>query len=162
MSSSKVQSGLTLIELIVTLVIVGILASAALPFAEISVRRDQELELRQALREIRGAIDAFHTDWEAGRIPLSSDAASENGYPKSLDILVEGVSQGDVADKKRYYLRRIPRNPLANAQQTVMEQWHLRSYRDAPDNTFWGGEDVYDVRVETDRKAIDGTEYRNW
>lgn len=162
MSSSKYQSGLTLIELIVTLVIVGILASAALPFAEISVRRDHELELRQALREIRTAIDAFHTDWEAGRIPLSSDAASENGYPKTLTLLVDGVSQGDVADKKRYYLRRIPRNPLADQQLPTIEQWHLRSYLDTPDNTFWGGEDVYDVRVNTDKKAIDGSEYKNW
>ncbi|MCW8955243.1 MAG: type II secretion system GspH family protein [Gammaproteobacteria bacterium] len=159
---NKFQSGLTLIELIVTLVILSILASAALPYAEVAVRRDQELELRRALREVRTAIDEFHRDWEAGRIPLTSDAASDQGYPKSLDMLVKGVDLGKVTDQKRYYLRRIPPNPLADPIIAPEQQWQLRSYQDAPDNKLWGEQDVYDIRVKSEKRAINGSYYKHW
>jgi general secretion pathway protein G len=163
LSSKRRCHGITLIELIVTLVILSILASAALPYAEMTVRRDNELELRRALREIRTAIDTFHADWQAGRLPRFSEAASEDGYPKSLEVLVEGVDLQGVAAKRKYYLRRVPFNPFAeDASEPPAEQWQLRSYQDAPDSTLWGGQDVYDVRAETDRQAIDGTQYRNW
>lgn len=162
MLSSKFQSGLTLIELIVTLVILSILASAALPYAEVAVRRDQELELRRALREVRSALDQFHMDWEAGRIPLTLNIASDQGYPKNLQLLVDGVSKGNVADQKRYYLRRIPRNPLAAQDLPLLQQWQLRSYQDAPDNSFWGEQDVYDIRVKSEKQAIDGSYYKHW
>lgn len=162
-SNSGSCRGITLIELIVTLVILSILASAALPYAEMTVKRDKELELRRSLRTIRTAIDEFHTDWEAGRMPKFNDAASEDGYPVSLEVLVEGVDLATAAGKRKIYLRRIPRNPFAeDASQPPEEQWMLRSYQDEPDATIWGGQDVYDVRFETDRKAIDGSEYRDW
>ena len=162
MLSNKFQSGLTLIELIVTLVILSILASAALPYAEVAVRRDQELELRRALREIRSAIDQFHLDWEAGRIPITSGEASEHGYPKTLQLLVDGVDQGKVTDQKRYYLRRIPPNPLADPTLAPDKQWRLRSYLDEPDNSAWGEQDVYDVRVISEKQAINGSYYKHW
>lgn len=162
MLSNKFQTGLTLIELIVTLVILSILASAALPFAEVTIRRDQELELRRALREVRTAIDQFHIDWQAGRIPITSDAASDNGYPRTLQVLVEGVSHGNVTDQKRYYLRRIPPNPLADKNLLPAKQWHLRSYQDAPDNSSWGEQDVYDIRIKSEKRAIDGSYYEKW
>lgn len=162
MSSNKFQFGLTLIELIVTLVILSILASAALPYAEVVIRRDQELELKRALRKVRTAIDQFHTDWEAGRIPITSDAASAQGYPRTLEILVKGVELGKVNIQKRYYLRRIPPNPLADKSLTPAQQWQLRSYQDAPDNTYWGEQDVYDIRVKSEKRAIDGSYYKHW
>lgn len=163
LSSKRRSRGITLIELIVTLVILSILASAALPYAQMTVKRDKELELRRALREIRTAIDAFHADWQAGRLPRFGDAASEEGYPKSLEVLVEGVDLATAGGKRKYYLRRIPRNPFAeDPAAPPVEQWQLRSYQDEPDATLWGGQDVYDVRAQTDRKAIDGSELRNW
>lgn len=163
LSSNGHSRGVSLIELLVTLVILSILAGAALPYAQMTVQRDKELELRRALREIRSAIDAFHADWEVGRLPRFSDAASEEGYPKRLEILVEGVDLATAGGKHKYYLRRIPRNPFADdATAPPAEQWQLRSYRDEPDATLWGGEDVYDVRAKTDKKAIDGTQLHNW
>lgn len=162
MLSNKFQSGLTLIELIVTLVILSILASAALPFAEVTIRRDQELELRRALREVRTAIDQFHIDWQAGRIPITSDAASDQGYPRTLQVLVDGVSHGNATDQKRYYLRRIPRNPMADQKLVPVEQWHLRSYQDVPDNSNWGEQDVYDIRLNSEKRAINGSYYKEW
>lgn len=162
MLSNKLQAGLTLIELIVTLVILSILASAALPYAEVAVRRNQELELRRALRDVRTAIDRFHQDWEAGRIPLATAAASEQGYPKTLQLLVDGVSHGKVTEQKRYYLRRIPNNPLADPGLAPEQQWQLRSYLDAADNSLWGEQDVYDIRVKSEKRAIDGSYYKHW
>ncbi len=134
------QGGLTLIELLVTLVILSILASAAIPFAELTVRRDREQDLRRALREVRTAIDNFHDDWVAGRISKLTDAASEDGYPKTLHVLVDGVDTG---------------------QEKGGEQWVVRGYQDDP-GASWNGTDVYDIRSASDRIAIDGTRYKDW
>lgn len=163
-SSSKTVrgQGLTLVELLVALVILSILASAALPYAEVTVRRDKELELRRSLREIRTAIDAFHQDWKDGNIPKTSDAASADGYPKTLQVLVDGVQLSGATGKRRYYLRRVPRDPFADQTLAPADQWVLRSYQDPPDTVTWGGQDVYDVHSGTDRTALDGSKLRDW
>ena len=95
------QIGLTLIELLVTLAILSILAAAALPYAELTVRRDRELELSRTLREMRTAIDSFHEDWLAGRISHATNQASEDGYPKTLQVLVDGVDTGKAKSGKQ-------------------------------------------------------------
>jgi len=159
LSSSR---GLTLIELLVTLVILSILAAAALPYAEVSVRRERELELRRALREVRSAIDAFNEDWKSGKISKAASAASEDGYPKSLQLLVEGADSGDAKGGKRKYLRRIPRDPFADPARTPAEHWVVRGYQDATDTIVWGGRDVYDVRSAAEGAALDGTRYKDW
>jgi len=161
-ASSSSSRGLTLVELLVTLVILSILAAAALPYAEVAVRRDKELELRQALRDVRGAIDAFHEDWRAGRISRTATAASEDGYPRSLDVLVEGADTGDATGKRRRYLRRIPRDPFADARTPPAEQWLLRAYQDEAASTIWGGRDVYDLRTAAEGSALDGSRYQDW
>lgn len=156
------ERGLTLMELMVTLVILSILAAAALPYAELTVRRDKELELRRTLRDVRSAIDAFHEDWLTGKIPKTSDAASEDGYPKTLQILIDGVDMGQANASKKKYLRRISRDPFADQGRPPEEQWRLRDYQDERDTLVWGGRDVYDVYSSSDQTAIDGTQYRDW
>ena len=153
---------MTLIELLVVLVILSILAAAALPYAEVTVRRNKELELRRSLREIRTGIDRFHDDWEAGRIPKDGDAASGDGYPRSLGVLVDGLELADVSGSRRYYLRRIPRDPFAPGHVAAAEHWALRSYQDEPNALTWGGQDVYDVRSTAEGTALDGSRYREW
>jgi len=160
-SSEARQTGLTLIELLVTLVILSILASAAIPFAEMTVRRDKEQDLRRALREVRTAIDAFHDDWTAGRISKLTGAASDDGYPKTLQVLVDGVDTGQAKGGKRRYLRRVPSDPFADPGKKPEEQWLLRGYQDDP-GASWNGIDVYDIRSASDRVAIDGTRYKDW
>ena len=160
--ASSSASGFTLVELLVTLTILSILAAAALPYAEVTVRREKELELRQALREVRTAIDAFHEDWKAGRISRTATAASEDGYPRTLQTLIEGADTGDVKGTKRRYLRRIPRNPVADASRPAAEQWVLLGYQDARDSLTWDSRDVYDLRSAADGTALDGTKYREW
>lgn len=162
-SNSRWQAaGLTLVELLVTLAILSILATAALPYAEITVRREKEWELRRALRDVRQAIDIFHDDWKVGRISKTADGASEDGYPKTLGTLVAGVDGGDAKGSKRRYLRRIPRDPFADAGQRIEEQWLVRGYQDEPESKTWNGRDVYDLRSTSPGVALDGTFYRDW
>src|SRR5437773_9645340 len=92
--SSSNNHGLTLVELLVTLVILSILATAALPYAEVAVRREKEVELRRSLRDLRSAIDVFHDDWVGGKISRTASGGSEDGYPKSLQVLVDGADSG--------------------------------------------------------------------
>lgn len=154
--------GLSLIELLVTLAIVSILAAAALPYAETTIRREKELELRRALRDVRGAIDRFNDDWRAGRIPKDAEGASEDGYPRTLDVLVEGVDSGDAKGARRRYLRRIPRDPFADSGVAPARQWVLRGYQDETDAIVWGKQDVYDISTGSEARALDGTRYRDW
>lgn len=162
-SKRKSASGLTLIELLVTLAILSILAAAALPYAELTVRRDRELELRRSLREVRSGIDAFHDDWIAGRITHANDTASEDGYPRKLQVLVAGADTGHAGGGKRRYLRRIPRDPFTDtAAKDPAEQWMTRGYQDEADALTWNGRDVYDIHSTSTALAIDGTNYRDW
>ena len=156
------QRGLTLIELLVTLLILSILAAAALPYAEVTVKRNKELELRRHLRMIRTAIDRLHTDWREGRVAKTAEGISRNGYPKTLLILVEGVDTGKPDGSRLRFLRRIPRDPFGDKDKSPHEQWLKRSYDDEPDSNSWGGTDVYDVRSTSERKAIDGSQYKDW
>jgi len=161
-ASSSAERGLTLVELLVTLVILSILATAALPYAEVAVRRDKELELRRALRDVRAAIDSFHDDWTGGKISRTGTAGSDDGYPKTLQVLVDGADTGDAKASRRRYLRRVPRDPFADAAKPPAEQWVLRGYQDASDTLVWSGRDVYDVRSASDAAALDGTSYKDW
>jgi general secretion pathway protein G len=156
------ERGLTLVELLVTLVILSILAAAALPYAEVTVRREKEMELRRSLRDIRTAIDIFREDWLAGRISKTNNMASDDGYPKTLQVLVEGVDTGEAKDRKRKYLRRVPRDPFASPLKPPVDQWMLRGYQDAADSSIWSGRDVYDVHSMSGETAIDGTRYSDW
>lgn len=156
------SAGLSLIELMVSVMILSVLAAVALPYAEREYTRKKELELRENLRTMRNAIDAFHSDWIKGRISPGSGAASKDGYPVSLEILVEGVDSGTMDGGRRYYLRRIPRNPFADQTVETESHWQLRGYRDKPDTLAWGGEDVYDVRPATQGTAFDGSCRCDW
>lgn len=154
--------GLTLIELLVTLLILSILAAAALPYAESTVRRSHEIELRRALRDIRTAIDRYHEEWELGRIPKGTETASDNGYPRTLRVLADGVPLGDQSGKRRIYLRRIPGDPFADQARPAEEHWILRGYQDERGSGTWGGRDVYDVHSASEQIALDGSRYRDW
>jgi general secretion pathway protein G len=158
-SSSR---GLTLVELLVTLVILSVLAAVAMPYAEIGVRREKELELRRSLREIRTAIDRFHDDWTNSELSKTGEGVSEDGFPQTLDVLVEGADSGDAKGTKRRYLRRVPRDPFADQDKKTTEQWILRGYQDELDSSSWGGKDVYDVRTRHQGEALDGSKYQDW
>ena len=145
------QEGLTLVELIVTVAILAILASAAVPLARFRVQREKERELRYDLWQMRDAIDRYKdaADKHAFQIKLDS-----NGYPPDLDTLVKGV---DAQGKKMKFLRRIPVDPM-----TGKAEWNLRSMQDEPNSDSWGGQNVFDVASKSQGTAMDGTKYADW
>jgi general secretion pathway protein G len=142
--------------------ILSILATAALPFVETTVIRSKELELHRVLREVRSAIDNFHDDWVIGKISKTNSNVSEDGYPRTLQILVEGIEGSDVKGKKRRYLRQIPRDPFLEQDKTALEDWKVRGYQDELESTVWGRGDIYDIRSMSERSALDGTRYKDW
>lgn len=151
--------GFSLIELLVTLAVLAVLASIAIPVAETAVRRTQERDLRQALREIRQAIDEYKQATNEGRI---SKSIEQSGYPPSLQILVDGVPDARSPGRQRqYFLRRIPRDPFAPPTLSAADSWGLRSYASAADAPE-AGADVYDVFSKSERKGLNGIPYRLW
>ena len=154
----KSSDGFTFIELVVATAVIAILASAALPLARVSIKRQREAQLRYNLREMREAIDSFK-DWADSQALAASEVQfGSEGYPPSLDVLVEGVAlANDATGRKKKFLRRIPIDPM-----TGHAEWGLRAYTDPPDAKVWGGGSVYDVYSKSGGIALDGTKYRDW
>jgi general secretion pathway protein G len=150
-SASAPQAGLTLVELIVTVAILAILASAVVPLARFQAKREKEKQLRYELWQMRDAID--HYKDAADRHAFIPKADSGN-YPPDLDTLVNGV---DAQGKKLKFLRRIPVDPM-----TGKAEWTLRSMQDDPNSDSWGGQSVFDVASKSQGVALDGTKYSDW
>jgi general secretion pathway protein G len=157
----KRARGFTLIELMVTLAILALLASAAVPFAELTVRRVKETELRRALREIRTAIDAYKQAGDEGRILRAADAS---GYPASLKLLVDGVPQENNAGRRYiYFLRRVPPDPFYDGPSVSRPEdtWGLRAYASPADRPA-SGKDVFDVFSTSQATGLNGAPYSQW
>ena len=148
-------SGFTLLELIVTATVLLILASVAVPLAKNSLRREKELELRRDLREMRMAIDSYKAAVDQQKI--KPPPQENNGYPESLETLVEGVPLTNSPSRKMKFLRRVPMDPF-----TGKAEWGLRSLSDDPDSTSWGGGNVYDVYSLAPGKGSNGKDYKEW
>jgi general secretion pathway protein G len=157
--------GLSLIELVVTMVILSILGSLIVPSAQLTSKRMKELELKRSLREVRTALDDYKKKYDKAvdekKIVATVGGKAANGYPETLQVLIDGYDFGGLVNYKIKFLRRVPQDPFHPVQGDE-PAWGLRSYADAPDSTTWGGEDVYDVYSLSDGTAIDGTKYKDW
>ena len=154
------RAGFSLIELLVVVAIVAVLATIGLPLAELAQRRTKEEDLRASLREIRNALDAYKAASDKGHIIRR---AGESGYPPSLDILVEGVTDAQSPRGERlFFLRRLPRDPLAPPDVAkASDTWGLRSYASTADEPK-PGNDVYDVYSRSSETGMNGVPYRQW
>jgi general secretion pathway protein G len=150
-TNNSVAGGFTLLELIVASTILLILTMMALPLARLTIKREREKQLRQALWEMRDAIDRYKETADRGGFQIKADT---NGYPPSLDELVKGV---DVQGKKQRFLRRIPVDPM-----TGTADWGLHSMQDDPDSDSWGGQNVFDVYTKSEGVGLDGAKYKDW
>ena len=151
----KGQRGLTLVELIVAFTILSLLTTMALPLTRYKVQRDKERELNYALREIRRAIDNYKDTSIQGKIDVK---IGTDGYPETLEQLVEGVKLLQSAEgKKIKFLRRIPKDPMTNSYD-----WGKRSTQDDPKGQSWGGQNIFDVYTKSTERARDGTPYSEW
>ena len=149
---AKNERGFTLLELIVAATILSILTMMALPLARVTIQREREKELRQALWEMRDAIDRYKDAADRGAFQPKVDSG---GYQPDLETLVKGVeAQGG---KKIRFLRSIPVDPM-----TKSKEWGMRSMQDDPDSDSFGGQSVFDVYTKSTGTGLDGTKYKDW
>jgi general secretion pathway protein G len=160
------QKGFTLLELILTLVVMTIFTAAAIPVARNTIKRQKEVELRRALREMRTALDRYRQIADAGLIKSTEITPTEQCmggqvgtgcYPPDLEKLVDGIPLSRGVDKKIKLLRKLPVDPI-----TGRAEWGKRSFRDDKDSRSWGGGNIFDVYSLSDGTALDGTKYRDW
>jgi len=151
-SMARPARGFTLIELVVAATILAILTMMALPLARVTIQREKEKRLHQALWEMRDAIDRYKDMADRGMFQTKVDTMS---YPPDLDTLVKGV-EGQ-AGKKYRFLRSIPTDPMTNSKE-----WGLRSMQDDPDSDSWGGQNVFDVYTKSEGTALNGEKYKDW
>jgi general secretion pathway protein G len=148
------RSGVTLIELLVAVAVLGILAGVALPLAQVTAIRTRELELRRSLRSVRQGIDQFKAEYDKARTNVRDArdvfkrkvSVDRTGYPLTLDELAETK-----------ILRRVPRDPM-----TADGKWVARSFSDNPESSLSDAKDVYDIRSASKAVALDGTTYDTW
>ncbi len=149
------ERGVTLIEMVITIMVLLILASVTVPNARFAIKRQKELELRRDLRDMRHAIDEYKKLCDSGLIP--KEGVDSECYPDDLDKLVEGVDKVGTVGQKVKFLRRIPIDPF-----TKTKEWGKRSLQDEADSTSWGEQNVFDVYTEYEGTALDGTDYKDW
>ena len=152
-ASSRVR-GYSLVELVVVVTIILTLTAMIVPIARCNWTRMKEMELKEALRTMRTAIDEHKRLSDQGLIPVEVDT---EGYPKELEDLVKGIDLVGQVKKTHRFLRKIPIDPM-----TGEAEWGLRSLQDDPDSTSWGRQNVYDVYSLSEKTALDGTKYKDW
>jgi len=152
-STRKTRSvrGFSLVELIVAIVILMVLTSMAVPYVQITIKREKERELRYDLWSMRDAIDRYKDASLRGAFQVK---VGSEGYPPDLETLVKGV---DVGGKKMRFLRKIPTDPMTGRQE-----WGMRSVQDDPNSESFGGQNVFDVFSKSEGSALDGTKYKDW
>lgn len=151
------ERGTTFLEVLAVATIIAILAAVALPLSKVTRQRQKEIELRRALREIRTAVDRFKDGVDRGQIGGTDVKLGSEGYPESLETLVEGVNQVGRPGFKLKFMRRIPEDPFSGKAE-----WGMRCYQDDKDSFSWCGDNVFDVYTLAEGTALDGTKLKDW
>ncbi|MGB9031444.1 MAG: type II secretion system protein [Acidobacteriaceae bacterium] len=126
------EGGFTLVELMVVMLIIGVLATVAIPSFVAAIKSAKEAALKEDLHVLRDAIDSYTMD--------------KNKAPQSLDDLVQNG-----------YLKVIPEDPFTHSRDT----WVTASddtYADL-DQTEPG---INDVHSGSEEQGSDGQPYSTW
>ncbi len=130
--NSKRESGFTLVELMVVMLIIGVLAAIAIPSYVASVKNAKEAVLKEDLHVMRNAIDSYTMDKEKA--------------PQSMDDLVQSG-----------YLREIPKDPMTHSSETWVTT--TDDTLESIDQTEPGINDVHSGSQEV---GTDGQAYSTW
>lgn len=131
-SGSRRRSGFTIMELMVSMTIVLIIISVAVPLYQKSLIRAKESVLRQNLFSLRTVIDEYTYDKQKA--------------PQQLDDLV-----------KEGYLRQIPLDPIVGnntSWKIIMEDASASASQSEPG--------IFDVRSSSEKTSLEGTPYSEW
>lgn len=91
------SGGWTLIELVIVITVMSVLTLGVVPIVKTSVRRQKEQQLREVLREMRGAIDEFRQDTVGMQC---APAAVTGGPPQNQTFYVDPRSRVVLSDCK--------------------------------------------------------------
>ncbi|MCP2597222.1 type II secretion system GspH family protein [Candidatus Aminicenantes bacterium AC-335-G13] len=125
--------GFTLAELLIVMVLIGILASIAIPQFKHATLKAKEAVLKENLYVLRKVIDDYYSD--------------KGKYPPSLEALVE---EG--------YLRRIPIDPITGSDKT----WVVIREPLTEENMYQEELGIIDVKSGSKEISLDGTPYNTW
>jgi len=129
---SRLDEGFTLLELMIVMVIIGVLASIAIPSFVQNVKHAKEAVLREDLHTMRVAIDSYTYD--------------KAKAPQTLDDLIQGG-----------YLKVMPQDPFTHRTDTWMPaQGDILT---SIDETQTGIDDVHSGSQEI---SSEGTTYNTW
>jgi general secretion pathway protein G len=131
-NKSKRESGFTLVELMVVMLIIGVLAAIAIPSFISSIRNAKEAVLKEDLHVLRNAIDSYTMD--------------KNKAPQSLDELVQTG-----------YLKTIPKDPMTHSSET----W-VTATDDTLQSIDQTDPGVNDVHSGSEEASSDGQPYSTW
>jgi general secretion pathway protein G len=130
--NSTHESGFTLVELMVVMLIIGVLAAIAIPSYVASVKNAKEAVLKEDLHVMRNAIDSYTMDKQKA--------------PQSMDDLVQSG-----------YLREIPKDPMTHSSETWVTA--TDDTLESIDQTEPGINDVHSGSQEV---GTDGQAYSTW
>jgi general secretion pathway protein G len=131
-TTRKSESGFTIMELMIVMLIIGVLMAVAVPKYASSIRLAREAVLKEDLQVMRAAIDSYTMDKQKA--------------PQSLDDLVQ---EG--------YLKAVPEDPFTHSKETWVTDTSdsMRSV----DQTEPGVDNVHSGSQDT---GADGQAYAQW
>lgn len=131
-SGKRSQAGFTIMELMVSMAIVLVVISVAVPLYQKSIIRARESILRQNLFSLRTVIDEYTYDKQKA--------------PAQLEELV-----------REGYLRQMPLDPIVGnntSWKTIMEDASASASQSEPG--------IFDVRSSSEKTSLEGTPYSDW
>jgi general secretion pathway protein G len=98
LSSHRNSTGFSLIELVITITVLTIMTLGVMPLVQISVRRQKEQQLREALRQMRSAIDEFHRDSVGMPCTGTGIGQTTTGSNPPPNVYIDGRSKVVITD----------------------------------------------------------------